>query len=119
MTTMRRPLGQSYVLRSVSSVAAEGLPVLIADANPYRAGEVADWAFSRPGGVHYVRIPDGAAERVQVALAERDAKRRAAAGACACVVALRCALRSSAKLRVCAAASQGSARCAPFRTRSA
>ena len=85
MTTMRRPLGQSYVLRSVNSVAAEGLPLLIADANPYRAGEVADWAFSRPGGVHYVRIPDGAAQRVQAAMAERDAKRRAAAGTRECV----------------------------------
>ena len=84
MTTMRRPLGQSYVLRSVRSVASEGLPLLLADANPYRAGEVADWAFSRPGGVHYVRIPDGAAQRVQAAMAERDAKRRAAAGTCQC-----------------------------------
>ncbi len=68
--------GVSYVGRAVRAVAAEGLPLLLADANPWRASEAAAWALSQPPGtVCYVRVPDAAAERVADAAAQRAAAR--------------------------------------------
>ena len=65
--------GVSYVLRAARAVAAEGLPLLLADANPHAPGEAADWALAQPGGVRYVRLPDELAQHAQDAMAQRDA----------------------------------------------
>jgi hypothetical protein len=70
--------GVSYVGRALRAVAAEGLPLLLADANPDRASEAADWALSVAGGVRYVRVPDACARRVAAAADARDAARIAA-----------------------------------------
>jgi hypothetical protein len=66
----------SYVSRAARAVAAEGLPLLLADANGDRSSEAADWALSRAGGVRYVRAPhDAIAARVDEAARARDARR--------------------------------------------
>ena len=62
MTTVPRPKGVSYVARAAASVLSEALPLLMVAGDGHEAeGDASDaesWAFSQPGGVRFVRIPD-------------------------------------------------------------